>query len=67
MDVLAYATMTAKADPPDENTVTTTISFDRATYKRLRLMAVEQDTNVRDLIRRAVADFMKRRTPDGGA
>jgi predicted transcriptional regulator len=40
--------------------VTTTVAFDRATYKRLRLLAVERDTNVRELIREAVADYLKR-------
>ena len=40
--------------------MTTTVAFDRATYKRLRLLAVEHDTNVRALIRDAVADYLKR-------
>jgi len=37
-----------------EKPITTTIAFDRATYKQLRLLAVERETNVRDLIRDAV-------------
>jgi predicted transcriptional regulator len=41
-------------------TVTTTVAFDRATYKQLRFLAVERDTNVRELIRAAVADYLKR-------
>ena len=40
--------------------MTTTVAFDRATYKRLRFLAVERDTNVRDLIRAAVADYLTR-------
>lgn len=40
--------------------VTTTVAFDRATYKRLRLLSVERDTNVRELIRDAVDDYLKR-------
>jgi len=41
------------------DTITTTVAFDRATYKRLRLLAVEEETNVRDLIRRAVAAYIE--------
>jgi len=40
--------------------VTTTVAFDRATYKQLRLLAVEHETNVRALIREADADYLKR-------
>jgi len=49
------------ADGPRDE-ARTTISFDRATYKRLRFLAVERDTTVRDLIRRAVAEYLKRQT-----
>ena len=38
--------------------VTTTIAFDRITYKKLRLLAVEKDTNVRDLVRQAVDEYL---------
>ena len=44
----------------EKESVTTTVAFDRDTYKRLRYLAVERDSNVRDLIREAVADWLKR-------
>ena len=47
------------------DTITTTVAFDRATYKRLRLLAVEEETNVRDLIRRAVAAYIDRPGKEG--
>ena len=37
-----------------ENTFTTTMSFDRDTYKRLKILAIERDTSTRILIRQAV-------------
>ncbi len=40
--------------------ITTTIALDRATHKRLRLLAVEMDTTVRELVRQAVDDFLKK-------
>lgn len=40
--------------------ITTTIAFDRGTYKQLRLLAVEHETNVRDLIRTAVVEYLQR-------
>ena len=43
-----------------ESAVTTTVSFDRVSYKRLRLLALEQETNVREIVREAVADYLKR-------
>ena len=49
---------TKKSEQKD--TVTTTVAFDRTTYKRLRLMAVERDTNVRALIREAVTEWLRR-------
>ena len=49
--------------PPAATLVTTTVAFDRATYKQLRLLAVEHETNVRALIREAVADYLKRPRP----
>lgn len=45
----------AKADM-----VTTTISLDRATYRQLGHIAVDEDTTVRDLIRQAVEDYLRR-------
>jgi predicted transcriptional regulator len=38
--------------------VTTTVSLDKATYKRLQHLAVDRDTNVRELIREAVANLL---------
>jgi hypothetical protein len=43
-----------------KDALTTTVSFDPVTYKQLRLLAVERETNVRELIRKAVADYLKR-------
>ncbi len=37
-----------------ENMFTTTLSFDRDTYKRLKILAIERDTSTRILIRQAV-------------
>jgi hypothetical protein len=50
----------AKPAPDSDGPVTTTVAFERHTYKRLRLLAVERDTNVRELIREAVDDLLKR-------
>ena len=41
--------------------VTTTVSLEDATYQRLRHLAVDERTNVRDLIREAVAELLRRR------
>jgi predicted transcriptional regulator len=49
-----------KKPKQEKESVTTTVAFDRDTYKRLRFLAVERDTNVRDLIREAVAEWLKR-------
>jgi predicted transcriptional regulator len=38
----------------------TTVSIDPETYRRLRHLAVEEDTNVRVLVRRAVAEYLER-------
>lgn len=54
---------TRPVPPPVASSVTTTVAFDRATYKQLRLLAVEHETNVRALIREAVADYLKRPRP----
>ena len=50
-----------KGDP-----VTTTIAFDRITYKKLRLLAIEKDTNVRDLVRQAVDEYLSQLNKKGG-
>jgi len=49
-----------------EDMVTTTISLDRATYRQLGHMAVDEDTTVRDLIRQAVEDYLRRRQSRSG-
>ncbi len=54
-----------QAAEPDES-ITTTVEFDRATYKKLKLLAVERETNVRELIREAVALFLRQRTRGKG-
>jgi predicted transcriptional regulator len=41
--------------------VTTTVSLEDATYQRLRHLAVDERTNVRELIREAITDLLKRR------
>ncbi|MCH8039446.1 MAG: hypothetical protein IH977_03765 [Nitrospinae bacterium] len=46
--------------------MTTTIAFDRITYKKLRLLAVEKDTNVRDLVRQAVDEYLSQLNKKGG-
>ena len=51
----------AQRDKKQEEVVTTTVAFDKATYKRLKLRAVEEETTVRDLIREAVAASLGRR------
>ena len=39
---------------------TTTVSFDRDTYKQLGHLAVDEEIPVRDLIRRAVEEYLRR-------
>lgn len=39
--------------------ITTTIALDRTIYKRLKHLAVERDTTVRNLIRQAILHFLK--------
>ena len=55
----------AKRQRPRDEIVTTPIAFNRTTYKVLRHLAVEEETNVRELIRRAIRDYL-RRHPKGG-
>ena len=45
--------------------MTTTIAFDRATYRQLGHLAVDEDTTVRDLIRRAVEEYLRRHKKGG--
>lgn len=40
--------------------VTTTVSLEREDYKRLRHRAVEAETNVRELIREAVSEYLRK-------
>jgi predicted transcriptional regulator len=40
--------------------VTTTVSLDRETYRHLRHLAVDRDSNVRDLIRKAVGEYLRK-------
>lgn len=49
--------MTQKREKP----VTTTLSLDRATFKKLKHLAVERDTTVRALLREAVRQLLKTR------
>jgi hypothetical protein len=44
----------------DLDTITTTISFDRETYRRIRHQAVDEDTDARVIIRRAVEEYLKK-------
>jgi len=48
-----------------QESVTTTVAFDRTTYKRIRLLAVERETNVRDIIRKAVGEYLEREQKKG--
>ena len=50
----------AQREKKEKEVVTTTVAFDKATYKRLKLRAVEEETTVRDLIREAVAAYLRR-------
>jgi hypothetical protein len=42
----------------EKGPITTTVAFDRDTYKRLKLLALERETNVREIIREAVTNFL---------
>jgi predicted transcriptional regulator len=52
-------------DTKADDMVTTSISFDRATYKQLGHLAVEEEIPVRDLIRRAVEEYLHRHQKGG--
>jgi len=45
--------------------ITTTVAFDRATYKQLGHLAVDEETTVRDLIRQAVEEYLRRHKKGG--
>jgi predicted transcriptional regulator len=51
---------TAARGAADEQT-TTTIALDAETHRRLRHLAIEEGTTLRDLIREAIADLLRRR------
>jgi hypothetical protein len=38
----------------------TTVAFDEATHWRLRQLALDQRTNLRELVRRIVAEYLAR-------
>ncbi len=54
-----------KRTVPSEDMITTTISLDRATYKQLGHIAVDEEIPVRDLIRRAVEEYLRRHQKGG--
>jgi len=41
------------------DTITTTVSFNRETYRLLRHRAVDEDSDVRSVVRRAVDEYLK--------
>jgi predicted transcriptional regulator len=43
-----------------EGEVTTTIALDREQHKQLRLLAVHRETTVRNLLREAVSEYLKK-------
>lgn len=46
--------------------ITTTVAIDRAAYKQLGHLAVDEETTVRELIRRAVEEYLRRHQKRGG-
>lgn len=54
-----------RRDSTDEGMFTTTVSFDRDTYKQLGHLAVDEEIPVRDLIRRAVEEYLRRHKKGG--
>jgi predicted transcriptional regulator len=46
---------------PSAGQTTTTIALDAETHRRLRHLAIEEGTTLRDLIREAIADLLRRR------
>jgi len=54
-----------KRESKAEDMITTTVAFDRVTYKQLGHLAVDEETTVRDLIRRAVEEYLRRHQKGG--
>ena len=48
-------------DAKREDIITTTVAFDRATYKQLGHLAVDEETTIRELIRQAIEEYLRRR------
>jgi hypothetical protein len=48
-----------KPEEKDMDTITTTVSFNRETYRLLRHRAVDEDSDVRSVVRRAVDEYLK--------
>jgi predicted transcriptional regulator len=42
------------------DTITTTISLDREVYRRLKHQAVDEDSDARAVIRRAVVEYLEK-------
>ena len=40
--------------------VTTTITFEREVYKRLRYLAVDRDSDVRAIVRQAIHEYLEK-------
>ncbi len=55
----------SKRQTQTEDMITTTVAFDRATYKQLGHLAVDEETTVRELIRRAVDEYLRRHQKGG--
>jgi hypothetical protein len=49
-----------KPKKPDGETVTTTISFDVETYRKLKYLAADRLVTVRDVLREAVVEYLRR-------
>jgi predicted transcriptional regulator len=47
--------------------VLTTVSLEPELYREVRHLAVDENANVREIIRRAVSEYMKRRRARKGA
>ena len=54
-----------KRDGESTDLVTTTVSFNRETYRQLQHLAVDADLTVRDLIREAVTGYLVRKEGKG--
>ena len=58
-------TKRGRSGPPEAEMVITTVSLEPKTYRRLQHLAVDEGVAVRELIRRAVTDFLKRKVGKG--